>query len=106
MAFEQKDMDGALFKNDRKESDKHPDYKGSATIGGRKMWLSAWLNTTQSGQKYMKLSFQWADQQQADVPVPEVAVPAATTAAEDDIPFAVDDFPLDGVDLFHAHANR
>ena len=34
MAFEQKPNTGSLFKNDRKESDTHPDYKGSALIDG------------------------------------------------------------------------
>jgi len=32
MAYEQKPNTGSLFKNDRKEADTHPDYKGSALI--------------------------------------------------------------------------
>jgi len=49
---------GVLFKNDKKESDKHPDYKGRVTESdGTERWLAAWINEAQSsGQKYMKLS--------------------------------------------------
>lgn len=47
---------GALFKNDKKESDSHPDYKGSLNVGGTDYWLSAWLKTSKSGAKYMSLS--------------------------------------------------
>ena len=47
---------GALFKNDRKESDSHPDYKGQLNVGGVEFWLSAWLKTSQSGAKFMSLS--------------------------------------------------
>lgn len=46
---------GVLFKNDRKESDSHPDYKGQINIGGVEFWLSAWINTGQNG-KFMSLS--------------------------------------------------
>jgi len=32
--MEKKDNSGVLFKNDKKESEKHPDYKGNITVGG------------------------------------------------------------------------
>ena len=32
---EQKDMTGVLFKNNSKETDKHPDYTGKATVDGK-----------------------------------------------------------------------
>jgi hypothetical protein len=32
MAFEQKDNTGALFRNDRRETDAHPEFNGSAMI--------------------------------------------------------------------------
>jgi hypothetical protein len=56
MAYEQRPNTGSLFKNDRKESDSHPDYKGSALIDGLgECWLDAWINTTKDGTKYMSL---------------------------------------------------
>lgn len=56
MAYEQKPNTGSLFRNDRKESDSHPDYKGSALIEGLgECWLDAWINTTKDGTKYMSL---------------------------------------------------
>jgi uncharacterized protein (DUF736 family) len=56
MAYEQKDGQGSLFKNKRKETERHPDYNGSITINGVEYWLSAWLKTAQSGEKYMSLA--------------------------------------------------
>jgi hypothetical protein len=32
----QRELSGVLFKNDRKTADKHPDYKGRATIDGHR----------------------------------------------------------------------
>ena len=40
---------GALFKNDKKESEKHPDYKGSCEIDGVEYWVSYWLNEVERG---------------------------------------------------------
>lgn len=40
---------GILFKNDRKRSDKHPDYRGSLNVGGVDHWLSAWRKDTKNG---------------------------------------------------------
>ena len=46
---------GVLFKNGRKESDKHPDYKGSINFGGVDYDLAAWINKSKAGQAYMSL---------------------------------------------------
>jgi hypothetical protein len=47
---------GVLFKNDRKQSDKHADYKGSINVNGEAFWLNAWINESKSGAKYMSLA--------------------------------------------------
>lgn len=46
---------GALFKNDRKEKDTHPDYKGSLNVGGVDHWLDAWLKKDKNGKTYMSV---------------------------------------------------
>jgi hypothetical protein len=58
MAYEQRDNSGSLFKNDKKTSDTHPDYRGTIMINGVEYWLSAWLKVGQSGIKFMSLSAQ------------------------------------------------
>ncbi len=56
MAYEQKEGRGSLFKNTRKQNDKHADYNGSIKIEGREYWLNAWLKQSANGTKYMSLS--------------------------------------------------
>lgn len=56
MAFEQRDNSGALFKNDKKEQENHPDYQGNITVAGRKYRLAAWIKTGKSGSKFMSLA--------------------------------------------------
>ncbi len=48
---------GALFKNDKKETERHPDYKGSATVDGTEYWMSAWIKTSKSGQTFMSFAY-------------------------------------------------
>jgi len=55
---------GALFKNDRKESDKHPDYKGQGNFKGEEVWIAAWLKKSKAGQTFMSLSFTPKDESQ------------------------------------------
>jgi hypothetical protein len=53
---------GALFKNDRKQQDNHPDYTGSINVGGVEYWLSAWLKDGQKG-KFFSMSVKPKDEQ-------------------------------------------
>lgn len=63
MAYEIKNNTGTLRKNDRKEKDTHPDYKGSSVINDREYWVSAWLKTDKNGAKYMSFSYTAKDAQ-------------------------------------------
>jgi hypothetical protein len=58
MENQKRDNDGVLFKNDRKTSDTFPDYKGSATVNGIELWVSAWIKTPKAGgNKFLSLAF-------------------------------------------------
>ena len=58
MAYEKKPGSGSLFKNDKKEKDAHPDYRGDAVLpDGTEVWLSAWIKQGKKG-KFMSLSLQ------------------------------------------------
>lgn len=61
MAYEQRDNSGAVFVNNEKESDNHPDRKGDAKIGGVDYWVSGWLKKTKDGQTFMSLAFKAKD---------------------------------------------
>jgi hypothetical protein len=96
MAFEQRANTGALFKNERRETDSHPNAQGSATItcphcgAEGKHWLSAWTNTIQQGDKagdrYQKLSFK-AQDNQPGAAAPRDRQPPPPAPEDDDIPF-------------------
>ena len=47
---------GALFKNDDKQNDRSPDYKGEINVNGVAHWLSAWIKTSRKGKKFMSLA--------------------------------------------------
>ena len=68
MAYEAKPGTFSLFKNDKKESDKHPDYRGDGKdADGNAIWVSAWLKEGKSG-KFMSCSFKLKDEQQKAQP--------------------------------------
>jgi hypothetical protein len=64
------DLRGVLFKNDRKEKDTHPDYKGQCEISGCEFWLSAWIKEGKKG-KFMSLSFTAKDDKPIKKPIPK-----------------------------------
>ena len=53
---EQKDNSGVLFKNDYKDADNKPDYKGKCKVNGVEMEMSAWIKQGQNG-KFMSFAF-------------------------------------------------
>lgn len=56
MAYDN-NLRGALFKNEKKQKETHPDYRGSITIGGVEYWLDAWIKEPkEGGKKFMSLS--------------------------------------------------
>jgi hypothetical protein len=56
MAFELKDGQGSLFRNNRKEQESHPDHTGTIKVAGVEYWLNGWVRETKNGQKYFSLS--------------------------------------------------
>ena len=70
MAFEQKPNSGAMFVNDQKKADNHPDWRGDLHLDKTflieqmnkansalvKISLSAWAKQAKSGKDYLSLS--------------------------------------------------
>jgi len=70
MAFEQKPNSGAMFVNDQKQMENHPDWRGDVHLDKTfiieqmnkvdgplvKIALSAWSKTAKSGKNYLSIS--------------------------------------------------
>jgi hypothetical protein len=75
-----RDNSGVLFANDKKETEKHPHYKGNITVDGKDYWLSAWVKEGKSG-KFMGLAVSPKEEYQ-----PKQA-PKKASFADEDLPF-------------------
>tara|TARA_R100000664_G_scaffold17520_1_gene26460 strand:+ start:641 stop:886 length:246 start_codon:yes stop_codon:yes gene_type:complete len=79
---EQRNNSGALFKNTKKETDKHPDYTGSIVVDDKEYWISGWNNTAKSsGTKYMGLSVTLKE------PKTQMVEENTPAMSDEDIPF-------------------
>ena len=76
----QRDNSGVLFRSDKKDNDRAPDYKGNITVGGQDYWLSAWIKEGKSG-KFMGLAVSPKEDYQ-----PKQA-PKKTSFEDEDLPF-------------------
>jgi hypothetical protein len=79
---------GMLARNDKKETEKHPDFKGSINVDGVEYWLSAWVKEGKpggkmAGRKFFSLSVS-PKEQSAPKAAPQKA--ASFDQLDDDIP--------------------
>jgi hypothetical protein len=77
-----------LNKNDRKEKETHPDYKGSLNVDGVDYWIDGWIKDGANG-KFISGSLKLKEARRAD---PATAGFPATDAypvadLDDDVPF-------------------
>jgi hypothetical protein len=76
---------GILSRNDRKTSDKHPDFTGLLNVEGTDFWLSGWVKERKDGSgKFFSLAVRRKEESQAR---PSSAEKAKQQAVDDDIPF-------------------
>ena len=48
---------GSIWKNEKKETDKHPDFTGSLNVDGKDYWVSAWKRRDGASDRAPALSF-------------------------------------------------
>lgn len=86
MTYQQKDGEGSLFVNDRKQTSQHPDFSGSLTLNGTEWWISAWNKQSKDGtRKYLSLSVR--PKQQKSPPATTAAPKEESNDFDDRLPF-------------------
>jgi len=70
---------GAIFKNEYKKSENHPDYRGTINVDGVDKEISLWVKKSKAGKNFFSASIQ--------EPYVKPAQSEATAQEEDDFPF-------------------
>jgi hypothetical protein len=86
MAYELKDNSGSLFRNEKKETDKHPNATGTVMVGGVEYWISAWTKDGAKG-KFQSLAFKPKEPPRA----PASTVSKMMDSYDDKKPYELDD---------------
>ena len=77
---------GAIFVNNKKTTDNHPDRNGTLNVDGVEYWISGWLKKSKNGDPFMSLSVK----RKEAAPAPKSAAPVRKALVLDDdgsIPF-------------------
>jgi len=79
---------GQIWPNDKKETDKHPDFKGSVNVEGVEYWVSAWKRAPDANPKAPSLRFSIQKKEaQGGAQKASTPKPAAQPDFDDEIPF-------------------
>lgn len=84
---------GSIWKNDRKESENHPDFTGNMNVDGRDYWVSAWKRKEGASDRAPALSFSFkpkdgTSQARDDMRTAHAKTPQKRAEPmDDDIPF-------------------
>lgn len=76
--YQTKENSGAIFKNDRKEKETHPDYTGTINVAGKDWQISLWVKEGKKG-KYFSASIK--------EPYVKGEAPKSVSNHKDDLPF-------------------
>ena len=85
-----KEGQGKLWNNDKKESDKQPDFTGSLVVDGVKYSLAGWNNVSKAGDTYIGVRIKpWEDRDEEN-PI-EVKTDQTTEMTQEEIKELVSD---------------
>jgi uncharacterized protein (DUF736 family) len=59
---------GVLFRNEKKKSEKHPDYDGQVNVEGVDWALSGWIRESKNGKKFLSISVKKPYKEENGVP--------------------------------------
>ena len=85
MSSSNNDLRGILSRNDRREKDSQPEFRGDCAINGTQFWIDAWVQERKdgSGRKFFGLKFRAKDVQHAGAE----PSPAVNDDIDSQIPF-------------------
>ena len=83
---------GAIFKNNNKNTDKQPDYRGSVTVDNKDYEIALWLRKSEKGTSYFSVALSEPYKKEDKTPIaPQPALPKPTnneyTEQDGDLPF-------------------
>lgn len=83
---------GSIWKNEKKTTDKHPDFTGSLNVDGKDYWVSAWRRKEGASDRAPALSFSVKpkDGKPMDEPRRTEATGAGKPPFNDEIPFSAE----------------
>lgn len=87
--MERKNNTAVIFKNNYKEKETQPDFKGEGVVNGEEVRIAMWVNTSKKGDKYFAATFEKKEQQDGSGNVQKEQPKKAETKqeADDDLPF-------------------